>query len=83
MSTETGWQPIETAPKDGAAILGFGQWAGEINGILPGQKVSIIEWAGGSTDYPGFDWRVSDGDAYACWLKPSHWMPLPAPPVNP
>lgn len=74
------WQPIETAPRDGTHILGYGLWAGEINGPddTPTHAV-IYHWHGGG-DYEGFDWSVHGTDAYAAWMKPTHWMPLPDPP---
>jgi hypothetical protein len=74
-----GWQPIETAPRDGTEILAFGLWAGEIAGPQPIAVMALISW-GGDGDYPGYEWDVSGGDAYACWMKPSHWQPLPEPP---
>jgi hypothetical protein len=77
------WQPIETAPKDGTKILGYGQWAGEINGIVQEPRVYIVQFLKGGTDYPGFEWAVDGTDAYAAWCKPSHWQPLPPPPVTP
>ena len=55
------WQPIETAPRDGTHILGFGDGNSE-----------VIQW---STSYGGTDgWfcvgKLIDYDA-------THWMPLP------
>lgn len=76
----TGWQPIETAPKDGTHMWGWGKWAGEINGVLEEQTMQVIYYTNGSTDYPGFDWNCYGGDAYATWMKPTHWQPLPEPP---
>ena len=72
------WQPIETAPRDRPCIV-FGLQAGEISGIASDPSVCIAEYTGRG-DYPGFDWSLCDGDAYAVWVKPSHWMPLPPPP---
>lgn len=77
----TDWQPIETAPRDGTYIFGWGKWAGEINGIaLDGPTMQIIYYSDGRTDCPGFDWNCYGGDAYASWMKPTLWQPLPQPP---
>lgn len=72
------WQPIESAPKD-QTILVFGTWAGEINGTDNKLGIYVARWAR-STDYFGYDWSVTGTDAYAAWVKPSHWMPLPEAP---
>lgn len=75
------WQPIDTAPKDGELVIGYGVWAGEINGVSDMPIIQIIYWGGGKGDYPGTDWWVGYGsDAYATWLRATHWMPLPEPP---
>jgi hypothetical protein len=77
------WMPIETAPKDGTDILLYGTWAGEIHGIAEAPTMDIGHWAGGKSDYQGDEWwSLATGDAYACWMRPTHWMPLPAAPVN-
>ncbi len=76
------WQPIATAPKDGRGILGWGVWAGEINGPEAQPTIAIICWGGGHSDYLGYDWVVVGTDAYAAWQKSTHWLPLPDPPEN-
>jgi len=64
------WQSIETAPKDGSAVL---LWCGE--GLLfePFQCVGRFRreetWTGWVDVYEGVDLTT-----------PTHWMPLPAPP---
>lgn len=75
------WQPIETAPKDGTVVLLFGLWAGEVGGIAQEPQIDIGRWSGGRSDY-GSDgwWGLITGDAYGCWMRPTHWMPLPQPP---
>jgi hypothetical protein len=60
------WQPIETAPKDGTNIL-----LGWPTMVLSGY------WA---------DWRsrkswVTSRGEYSDKYAPTHWMPLPDPPV--
>ena len=79
----TEWQPIETAPKD-KPILGYGIWQGEIFGVVSEPAIDIIQGGPGQRTYhcvgeEGW-WECLTGDAYACWLKPTHWQPLPEPP---
>ena len=72
------WQPIETAPKDGTSILVFGK-PSEVKGAI------IFRKLGAFTAY--FD---ACDDAFclsgATWMgpfiNPTHWMPLPTPPVQ-
>lgn len=73
---ENKWQPIETAPKDGTKVLCFGS--------LPGRKAIFIGWWADKlssihyvNDSPG--WYNENMDDRDC---PSHWMPLPEPPVE-
>ena len=70
---DAGWQPIETAPKDGTVILTWGcihNDGGVDMGETPACRTS---------------WWL---DVYASWYcelwgghEPTHWMPLPAPPA--
>ena len=63
----SGWKPIETAPKEGLVLL-----AAEFDG--PGNwriKVGYRD----DGPYSFWGWRIFG----ASW-KPTHWMPLPAPP---
>lgn len=64
------WQPIETAPKD-REILAFDQQIG----------VAIIRW-----DYTWVAWfdgrMVVDGYGDPEYFTPTHWMPLPLPPIS-
>jgi len=63
------WHPIETAPKDGSSILGYGNF----------NKMTSILW----DDHPGdAGWGYSEQGLYYGRLdfKPTHWMPLPEPP---
>jgi hypothetical protein len=66
----TGWQPIETAPKDGAWILGYGAHEDECGKL--GVPTTPIRWAYGD------GWL----NGTYCPSYPSHWMPLPPPPGN-
>jgi hypothetical protein len=68
----TGWQPIATAPKDGAAVLGF--WGAEAltNGIDERNYAITLFEAG--------EWRNAE-DRDVEYREPTHWMPLPTPPA--
>lgn len=68
------WLPIETAPKDGRAVLLFG--------ILPGSHGysddSLIMSVGG---WSGERWGAeANNGRFVRFLEPTHWMPLPNPP---
>ena len=61
------WQPIETAPKDGQAIL-----------VTDGRDCYCVEW-----DEEFDWWTVDDNKLGPFRLRgsaPTHWMPLPAAP---
>lgn len=71
-----GWRPIETAPKNGSAVLIWGS----VNGSCGGISVAMSEG--------GHRWVVLGGDVWAedryggslTVSHATHWMPLPAPP---
>ena len=63
------WQPIETAPKDGTAIL-----------VSESRFIHCVEW---NDEYEW--WAVDDNKLGPFRLRgtaPTHWMPLPPPPVE-
>lgn len=71
---QDGWQPIETAPKDGTLI-----WLiedGKPLGLLVAHHVSGF-WVPDARYQSGGYWAAVDS---ANVLHPSHWMPLPAAP---
>lgn len=76
MSDESGWQPIETAPRNGVEIIGG--WAAE-------QWVYAI-WYRGEGREAGW-WFANEGPGEYCGElicpQPSHWRPLPSPPPAP
>lgn len=72
------WQPIETAPRDRSQMLGY-------NAML--RVPVMVFW---------YDLSIKDSQWYPCifgvgelfgdYFKaawPTHWMPLPEPPVTP
>ena len=60
-----GWQPIETAPKDGSEIILFDPDYSQRSGFE------------GRYSAPRGNWLSS----YDSPVKPTHWMPLPPPPA--
>jgi hypothetical protein len=81
-----GWRPIETAPKDGRALLlghfnSHGKWR-----TVRGQWFSADEIAETFENPDGcdegwFETVVESDDIPNCWAtEPTHWMPLPLPP---
>lgn len=73
------WQPIETAPKDGKAVLI----------CSPGNRVAVAFY--GDEAFIGNGWHVtvpcmggwgSGSDTHIHWPEdqPTHWQPLPEPP---
>lgn len=83
-----GWQPIETAPKDGTPILIFDPTQGG-----PGDAAWMVD---GRSAPLLFDdrrfaigyWRVWKNGGEWMWgnrnssrVSPTHWMPLPSPPA--
>ena len=66
-SVSAGWQSIETAPKDGQAIL-----------VTDGMNCYCVEW-----DEEFDWWTVDDNKLGPFRLRgsaPTHWMPTPAAP---
>lgn len=70
-AVNSGWQPIETAPKDGSLIM--------IGGTsYAGWFWSDAKWLDGL-----MMWSSTDDDWNVDCFEASHWMPLPAPPQGP
>lgn len=66
VSEVPGWRPIESAPKDGTEVL-----------VLIREKVIRLGWYfRPSSRTEG--WCDESGKS----IRPTHWMPLPAPPVS-
>lgn len=76
------WQPIETAPKDGAVVLLW--WLAEIG------RGCVAFWAcgrwrvfgDGSCGWVGESFHASENGHWTRLIgeRPTHWMPLPSPP---
>lgn len=75
MTETTGWQKIETAPKDGSKILvPYPLWEnGNYTNTPDTYQISIVHWNGVGWDAGG--WMLHE--------SVTHWMPLPALPEPP
>lgn len=60
-----GWQPIETAPKDGTPVL-----------VWDGSDAMVSYWS----NVTGLDGDGEWHTWALCAEQPTHWMPLPQPP---
>ena len=81
------WQPIETAPKDGTEIIGWGEdcgvilirWDAPVNFLSEKELDKLDEESAESEDWFCADFieglRLEDKKEL-----PTHWMPLPDPP---
>lgn len=68
-NTRAGWQPIETAPKDGTWVLIH----------IYRNDISAAHQAGVSySTNDEKEWRGRAGLRFTC--EPTHWQPLPDPP---
>ena len=68
------WQPIETAPTEGREMFVVRAFRVS-NGFTGGREYTTDPWC---------VWRQGDG-TFARWphhFEPTHWIPLPAPPVS-
>ena len=78
---QEGWQPIETAPKDGTVILvingqegGYGGSAGESSAPYNIGTAYFLKHGNGTTS-----WMANDCCDGVSTYKPTHWKPLEQP----
>lgn len=86
------WKPIETAPKDGSAMLLFLKRKPDRNYLVRDicDNFAIGFWLHGRWQSIEVDECGSMGGEETGWmsdyvsldLEPSHWMPLPNPPSS-
>jgi len=82
------WRTIESAPRDGTAILVMRDiWPGTKSGRAEecnGHNTYVAEWWGDEGDESEGRWicymdAIQDPE---CPIEPTHWMPLPMPPIR-
>ena len=79
------WEPIETAPKDGTAIVVASN--GWIRAVVRWMDIDSADSEWGTVEHtPDWQWAIEDGKNdrmyYRGWNQLTHWMPLPPPPVK-
>ena len=75
----TGWQPIDSAPRDGRVVLLAG---GSFFCEAREERMRTPFTAAWDED----DWLIvgkESGYVCAVYTDPTHWMPLPPPPQEP
>ena len=82
MSEQSGWMPIETAPRDGSLFRVKDAHGRETVGEY--WEPPPIE-LGPEQTFGGFAFDIAPFMESADWpeYEPSHWMPLPSPPKEP
>jgi hypothetical protein len=90
------WQPIETAPMEGRFLVFGGTWISEEDlewrrpsgvALIEANESSVVrEQRGPYSRKSGRYYSPADGDysggGYPPYIKnPTHWMPVPAPPM--
>ena len=76
-----GWQPIESAPKDGRCVLAYWNWKDD---DVDEHFISIAYWNGSEWEdvhngiYEYGKWEENGSESFVHDI--THWMPLPEPP---
>lgn len=69
------WKPISSAPKDGTTFVALLNYN---DGAEP--ECAVIRWTG-RANFPWYG-HTEGSQGMAEWV-PTHWLPLPSPPVQP
>lgn len=81
------WKAIDSAPKDGTAILVMrNNWPGCKNGVAEkcnGHNTYVAEYWPGEGDGGSWICYMDSIQDPECPIEPTHWMPLPEPPNVP
>src|SRR5690606_36923841 len=67
---DDGWQPIETAPRDGTDVL-----------LWDGEEIFVGYWSDSIWVSPGA-WVKEEHRSDTVTYLPTHWQPLPAAPTE-
>ena len=78
------WQPIESAPKDGTAVVLYTP-PGEYTVNFRTKEKKLSEPKVGEGLMLSDEWHWANDSCSCCYgpiypVQPTHWMPLPEPP---
>ena len=79
------WRPIETAPRDGTAIVGYGVVSGEMGAFVTHWRpygvgsIAHERWRNGEGPEGAF-WHREPVHNWTSRWEPTHWLPLPPSP---
>ncbi len=78
------WQDIATAPKDGTWVLVYTDKIPDEGSDV--RNICVAQWSdylNGGTTEPRWMFAWYDGGFYGDCGQPTHWQPLPSPPIQP
>jgi hypothetical protein len=76
------WRPIESAPRDGTAILLWGPYCSNAAVAAWGRAGMHNHWVCMADGISAVEYMSDFGTEYATFEVPTHWMPLPSPPEH-
>ena len=73
------WSPVDTAPKDGTAVLVFDR---ESETIVVARRDAVQDYRQYSPTYgeKSWPWTEATGEEFETYEDVTHWMPLPPRP---
>ena len=75
------WRPMESAPKDGTRILGYGRASIPATGdVESSAQTYIVRWETGLTYGDKAGAWINDDGYYDLHVEPFAWYPIPTPP---
>jgi hypothetical protein len=77
------WQPIETAPRDGTWVLLAGGECESNEESDNRGRVVTARWTTEFNDFGRWEFAYYDSIFYLEYENPTHWQPLPSPPITP
>lgn len=88
-SMQPDWKPIETAPKNGRTLLlgyfnSLGNWRTVRGQWMSQEYIDEYSYSDWCDAEPGWYEIAEEADEppNSWWIEPTHWMPIPPPPMK-